>query len=100
MSALDDLAARVTALEQELATTRVEVAEARALAAGADRDVADYRAEVRAQTRLIGALRDTQVEQGRTLAEHGAELTAVRTDVAEIKGGIRHIVTLLEGLTE
>ncbi|GGM22864.1 hypothetical protein GCM10007977_025060 [Dactylosporangium sucinum] len=40
---------------------------ARALAAGADRDVAEYRAELRGHTRVRGTLRETQVQQGQSL---------------------------------
>lgn len=88
MSSLEDLARRVAAMEAELAVVRQEAAAARALAAGADRDVAEYRAELRAHTRTLGALRETQVEH---YAEHKA-------DAAEIKAGITKIVHLLEGL--
>lgn len=89
MSSLDDLEQRVAAMEAELAVVRQEAAAARALAAGADRDVADYRAELRANTRVLGALRETQIEH---YAEHKA-------DAAEIKAGIAQIVQLLEGLS-
>jgi chromosome segregation ATPase len=58
-----NLEERVSSLEQEIKVLRAEAAAARALAAGADRDVADYREEMRGQTRLIQALRESQVEQ-------------------------------------
>lgn len=87
MSSLEDLEQRVAAMEAELAIVRQEAA-ARALAAGADRDVADYRSELRAHTRTLGALRETQLEH---YTEH-------KTDAAEIKAGIERIVRLLEGL--
>lgn len=88
MSSLEDLAHRVAAVEAELALVRQEAAAARALASGADRDVAEYRAELRAHTRTLGALRETQLEH---YAEHKA-------DAAEIKAGIAQIAHLLEGL--
>jgi hypothetical protein len=51
----------------------------------ADRDVAAFRQEMRGHTRVLNALRETQLEQGRTLreqsrtlAEHGRELGALR----------------------
>jgi len=72
----------------ELAVVRQEAAAARALAAGADRDVAEYRAELRAHTRTLNALRETQLEH---YAEHKADAT-------EIKTGIAQIAQLLEGL--
>jgi len=97
------LEARVTALESEMVVVRQEVAAARALAAGADRDVAEYRAELRAHTRTLNALRETQLEH---YAEHKADtaelkasITQMATVVAEVKAGVAHIVTILERLT-
>jgi hypothetical protein len=86
----ENLERRVTAVEAEVVVARREAAAARALAAGADRDVADYRAEMRAHTRGLEALRVTQVEH---YAEHKADLAE---GLAEVKAGLRHIVRLLE----
>jgi chromosome segregation ATPase len=90
MSSLEELEQRVAAMEAELAIVRQEAAAARALAAGADRDVAEYRAEMRSHTRVLGALRETQVAH---YADHKA-------DTAEIKAGIAQIVGLLNQLTD
>jgi hypothetical protein len=75
-------------IERPIAFQWEEAAAARALAAGADRDVADYRAELRGHTRVLSALRETQLEH---YGEHKA-------DAAEIKAGLTHIVRLLEGM--
>ena len=83
------LAAVEAALASELPVLRAEAAAARALASGADRDVAEYRSELRAHTRTLNALRETQVAH---YGEHKA-------DAAEIKAGLAHIVRLLEGLS-
>ncbi len=53
------------------------------------RDVADYRAELRGHTRVLSALRETQLEH---YGEHKA-------DTAEIKAGLTDIARLLEGLS-
>ena len=90
MSSLEDLEQRVAAMEAELAIVRQEAAAARALAAGADRDVAEYRAELRGHTRLLTALRETQVSH---YAEHKA-------DSADVKAGITQIVGLLNQLID
>jgi hypothetical protein len=91
VSSLDDLelrlAAVAAALASELPVLRAEAAAARALAAGADRDVAEYRSELRTDTRMLNALRETQVAH---YGEHKA-------DAAEIKAGLAQIVRLLEG---
>ncbi|MFC7545798.1 hypothetical protein [Plantactinospora sp. GCM10030261] len=89
MSSLEELEQRITAMEAELAVVRQEAAAARALASGADRDVAEYRAELRGHTRVLSALRETQLEH---YTEHKA-------DAAEIKLGLAHIVRMLEGLS-
>lgn len=86
MSSNEDLEQRVSAVEAELSVVRQEAAAARALAAGADRDVAEYRAELRGHTRVLSALRETQLD-------HYAELKA---DVAVVKAGVARIVHLLE----
>jgi chromosome segregation ATPase len=97
------LETRVTALESEMVVVRQEVAAARALAAGADRDVAEYRAELRAHTRTLNALRETQLEH---YAEHKADVAELKAgavelkaDVAELKAGVAQIVAMLQSLT-
>jgi chromosome segregation ATPase len=81
---LEELEQRVTTLESEVGVLRQETAAARALAAGADRDVADYRAELRGHTRTLNALRDTQVEQGHAI-------TALTERVGQLTGTVNHI---------
>ena len=89
VGSLEELEQRIAAMEAEMAIVRQEAAAARALAAGADRDVAEYRAELRGHTRVLSALRETQLEH---YGEHKA-------DAAEIKSGLVQIVRLLEGLS-
>jgi hypothetical protein len=93
----ENLEQRVTAVEAEVVEVRREAAAARALASGADRDVADYRGEMRAHTRGLEALRQIQLEH---YAEHKADLAAVNTGlgtaIARVEVGLQHIVRLLE----
>jgi chromosome segregation ATPase len=77
----ENLEQRVTAVEAEVVELRRETAAARALAAGADRDVADYHAHLRAHTRGLAALRQTQIEHH---AEHKAEFAKVGAQFAKI----------------
>jgi len=98
----DDVEARFTILEQEVArlreqialtssdaaTARADATAARVLAAGADRDVSEVRAELRTHTQALNALRETQLEQGRemhdgfaTVAVGMAQITALLTEV-------------------
>lgn len=88
---LDELAQRVTALEEEIGVLLHEVAAARALAAGADRDVADYRAELRGHTRVLGALRETQVEQGSAIGGLSEKADQLTGTVDQLTGTVDHI---------
>jgi hypothetical protein len=78
VSDIDDLRARLVVVEDQVTQLAEDAAATRALAAMADRDVAAFRQEMRGHTRVLNALRETQLEQGRTLQEHGRELGALR----------------------
>jgi hypothetical protein len=70
MGSMEELEARVSALETQLRSVRQDAAAARVLAGGADRDVSAFGAKLDAQQRLLEALRETQIEHGRRLAGH------------------------------
>ncbi len=53
----------VTRLREQVVLSSSDAAAARVLAAGADHDVAEVRAELRAHTQALNALRDTQLDQ-------------------------------------
>jgi hypothetical protein len=67
---MEELEARVSALETQMRGVRQDAAAARVLAGGADRDVSAFGAKLEAQQRLLEALRETQIEHGRRLAGH------------------------------
>jgi hypothetical protein len=72
-------------ISSEAAAARADAAAARVLAGGADRDVSEVRAETRAHIQTLNALRETQLEQGREMAEMRAELRAeMREGFAEM----------------
>nr|MDQ3765043.1 hypothetical protein [Actinomycetota bacterium] len=99
----NNLETRVAILEQEVARLREQAAltssdtaAARVLAAGADHDVSEVRAELRAHTQVLNALRETQLEQGRGLTTQGEAITGIRhelTTQGEAITGIRHELT-------
>ena len=115
MSSSKDLEQRVSAVEAEVAVARKEAAAARTLAGGADRDVADFRVELRGHGRVLGALRETQLEmwsemlqmqsdmlemrdtQLRHYAEHKADTAELK---AEMKAGMTQIVRMLDHLID
>lgn len=74
VSDIDDLRARLVVVEDQVTQLVEDAAATRALAAMADRDVATFRQEMRGHTRVLNALRETQLEQGRTLQEHSRTL--------------------------
>src|SRR5207248_7218600 len=69
MASLEELEARLAALEEQVQAIREDAAAARVLAGGADRDVFGFRAELRAHTATLNALRETQLEQGQAIVD-------------------------------
>ena len=88
----NDLETRVTRLEHEVARLREDAASARALAALADRDVAEFRTQLRAHHHVLSALRETQLEQGQKIDEQGREM---REGFATLATGMAQITALL-----
>lgn len=88
----EDLESRLTRLEQEVDRLREETAAGRALAALADRDVAEFRTELRGHRQVLNALRETQLEQGQKLDEQGREM---REGFATLATGMAQITALL-----
>jgi chromosome segregation ATPase len=93
----DNLEIRMGILEREVARLREEAvltssdaAAARVLAAGADHDVSEVRSELRAHTRALNALRETQLEQGQAITSirqqltgQGDAITSIRQELTE-----------------
>jgi len=121
MATPEDIENRLTAVERDVVRLReqqglsaADAAAARTLAAGADRDVSEVRAELRAHTSALNALRETQLEQGDRLTGVEGRLTGVerrltgveaRLDGLEVRmadgfatlgAGMAQIVQLLE----
>lgn len=106
----DALENRVTVLEREFARfreqaalTMSDAAAARMLAAGADHDVSEVRAELRAHTQALNALRETQLE----LQETQLELRETQLEQGQrmsqgfsmLNTGMAQITALLTGMT-
>jgi hypothetical protein len=88
----NDLETRVTSLEHEVVRLREDAASARALAALADRDVAEFRTQLRGHHHVLSALRETQLEQGQKIDEQGREM---REGFATLATGMAQITALL-----
>lgn len=113
-----DIERRVTVLEGEVAHLREQVAltasnaaAARELASGADRDVSDVRSELRAHTRALNALRETQLEMGVQLMafRESVDLRFARVDenfarvdenFAQVQGQFASVGTGMRQITE
>ena len=67
---MEELEARVSALENQMRGVRQDAVAVRVLAGGADRDVSAFGAKLDSQQRLLEAVRETQIEHGRRLAGH------------------------------
>jgi ABC-type transporter Mla subunit MlaD len=81
MASLEDLEARVTALEEQVRQSREDATAARVLAGAADRDVSEFKQLLNALIRTTGALRETQVEDHRDIATLKTEVGSLRADV-------------------
>jgi hypothetical protein len=88
---MEELEGRVTALEQQMRSVRQDAAAAHVLAGGADRDVAALTARMDAQTRLMEALRQTQVEDHNAIAGLKGDVAGLKGDAAELKGGVANL---------
>lgn len=100
MATPEDIENRLSAVERDLVEVRrraelaaTDASAARTLAAGADRDVSEVRAELRAHTMSLNALRETQVDFGHRLDK--LERT-VQEGFALLNTGMDKIITLLE----
>ncbi|MFI9366504.1 hypothetical protein ACIG5E_36450 [Kitasatospora sp. NPDC053057] len=96
MSEMDDLRARLAALEAEVDRLREESAATRTMAAMADRDSAEVRTSLRAHTQVLNAIREDQIEQRQAvtgLAEAVGALVAGQAQHA------RMLETLVTGQT-
>ncbi len=106
----DDVEARMTVIEREVArlreqtahtssevaAARADAAAARVLAAGANRDVSEVRAELHAHTQALNALRENQLEQGQEMREGFAEIRSeMRGGFATQTSGMAQITALL-----
>ncbi len=95
----DDIDTRVSRLEREVAQLRERVADStgdaaatRVLASGADRDVSEVRAELRAHVRALDALRETQLEMQVDMREMRTEM---RDGFSVVDAGMAQISALL-----
>ncbi len=92
----------MTALESQVRLVRADVAAARVLAGGADRDVSALAARLDAHTRVLTALRETQLEQGTALGVLGHRVDGLEREMREgfatMAAGMTRITVLLEGV--
>jgi chromosome segregation ATPase len=96
MAESDDIETRVSALEREIALLRERIrlarddaGAARTLVSGADRDVAEMRAQLRAHTQVLNALRATQLEMMDGQLEMRGEMNELRGEMNELRDEMR-----------
>lgn len=81
MASLEDLEARVTALEEQVRQSRHDATAARVLAGAADRDVAQFKQVLNGHTQVLNAIRETQVEDHRDIQALKIDVTGLKTEV-------------------
>ncbi|MEV6878153.1 hypothetical protein [Amycolatopsis sp. NPDC051128] len=97
MASLEDLEARVTALEEQMQHTRRDAAAARVLAGTADRDVSEFKQTLNGHTKVLNAVRETQVEHGRDIAGLKTEVSSLR---AEMQSGFTTVNIGMERMAQ
>jgi ABC-type transporter Mla subunit MlaD len=104
MASLEDLEARVTALEEQVRQSREDATAARVLAGAADRDVSEFKQLLNALVKTTGALRETQVEDHRDIAALKTEVGSLRADMTsgftKVNIGMDQIAQLLRQALE
>ena len=95
----EELARRLDHLEREVEHLRSDQAITRAMSAMTDRDLTDIHAKLDAHTKSLNALHQTQVEQGKVLADHGRVLADHGERLGRVEGRLERIEGSLGGLT-
>ena len=98
MSEPNEIHERVTRLEYQMVDARKDAAAARVLAGAADRDVSEMHAQLRAHTRTLNALRETQLEHGDRLAGVEGQLGGVEGRLGGVEGQLGGVEGQLGGL--
>lgn len=93
MASIDDLAARVAALEERMGMES-------GLRASADRDLSEVTAALRAQQNLIQALAMDHIEDRGTLRQHTRDLHEIRASLAEHGTLMRGMAAMLQTLID
>ncbi|MFJ9785289.1 hypothetical protein ACIRSS_37355 [Amycolatopsis sp. NPDC101161] len=97
MASLEDLEARVTILEEQVRSTRQDAAAARVLAGTADRDVSEFKQTLNGHTKVLNAVRETQLEQAQEVAELRSEM---QSGFTKINVGMDRISRLLQQVVD
>jgi chromosome segregation ATPase len=85
MASLEDLESRVTALEEQMRDTRQDAAAARVLAGTADRDVSEFKQTLNGHTKVLNAVRETQIEDHHDIAALKTEVGSLKTEVGSLR---------------
>lgn len=85
----------IAAARADASLARADANAARMLGAGADHDVSEVRAELRAHTQALNALRETQLEQARAIVSLEQKMTE---GFATLATGMAQITALLTNL--
>ncbi|WP_072480998.1 hypothetical protein [Amycolatopsis australiensis] len=100
MASLEDLEARVSALEAQARQARQDATAARILAGAADRDVSEFKQGQNALIRSIGALRETQLEDHERLTDLEVKVdnldAKVDSGFTKVNIGVEQISRLLQ----
>jgi chromosome segregation ATPase len=111
VASFEELEDRVSKLERQVADVRGDASAARVLAGAADRDVSEFRQTLNAHTKVLNALRETQVEHQAETRAHQAEMRGFQAEMrgfqaetrdgfAKVNAGMGQITGLLQTLID
>ncbi|MEU7298868.1 hypothetical protein [Streptomyces sp. NPDC007206] len=99
MSEMEELRRRLEALEARVDEVVEQQAATRHLAVNSDRDVAALQEQRRADMQLMQALRQTQLEHSKTLAEHSKLLGALVSGQVAMMEQLESLTTHVGAIT-
>lgn len=97
MSETDEFRRRIDALEAAMDALREHLTTTRAVVAINDRDVAEFKTELRAHKQVLQALRETQLEQGTRL---DALETKVDTLETKVTNGFATVLAAVQAIAD
>ena len=97
MSEIEELRRRLDAFEAEMDAMREQIVTTRAVVAINDRDVAEFKTELRAHKQVLQALRETQIEDRQRLERLEAKVDGLE---AKVDRGFATVLAAVQAIAD